>query len=400
MALTWMQNFMEGQSGMAPRTAAGEQAVERYYQKAAPHNTAVDALAGLGGGSGSDVRWQQAQRMGAMADSGQAATGAYGQPGAGGGASMYTQQGYGLGGAYDVHLRDPGTYNDPNYLANRAAIQARAGAIGGMPTQNMDIYSSAPAFIDPTAQAQFRQRQMDLGQALWDQSMGNGPSVAGSQLQQSTEMNLQAALAQAASGRGGNLGAMQYQLGANRANIQQQAAQGLAQARIQEQMAARAQLGDVLNAGRGADIGLAAQTAQLGQQNNQFNAGLAQQAAGMNLQMGVQQEQFKQQKLNELMLAGLGYDQARAQADLQARQFGADLFNRSQLGVSGLNMQGGQQAMQLMGGIMQGGGSLMGSFAGMAGGAGGGAAQAAYGANGGGNVAQGAMGPMTIQLPK
>jgi hypothetical protein len=359
-------------------TDFGDQAVQRFDERVAPYRDINNFTAWLGGGGNADAVTAEARANARRnAESQEATVGATG-------GSIYSATGHGvMGTPFDINLRDPGGYVDPRGEANRQALADRTAAVNGMQNYQMQAANAAGATsagttIDQAKQAQFRNQQLQLGNMLMQQANGQGPSVAGSQLRQSTEQNLQAALAQAASSRGGNLGAAQYALGNARANIQQQAAMGLAQARIQEQMGARAQLGQVLDSGRGADIGLATNQAQLGQQNNQFNAGqaqqnnqfnagLQQQAGAANLSANVQQEQFKQQTLNQLLAMGMSYDQANAQADTQARQYAADLFNRSQLAVQGINMQGSAQTLQLFGGVTQAAGNAFSGLSSMGG---------------------------------
>ena len=249
----------------------------------------------------------------------------------------------------------------------------RENNVEHMPQYQMgpvDIGAAAQsAGMDPAQQAEFRKRQLALGDALMAQSMGQGPSVAGSQLQQSTDMNLQAALAQAASSRGGSLGAAQYQLGNARANIQQQAAQQLAQTRIQEQMAARSQLGDVLNSGRGGDLSVAG----MNQQNNQFNAGqtnqqsqvqggLNQATGQANLNANVQQEQFKQDMLTKLTQGQISYQQYQDQMAVNQNQFNAGLANQAYGIDQGVGVQQSAQSTQIAGATI----GAIGSMAGMA----------------------------------
>lgn len=267
-----------------------------------------------------------------------------------------------IGEDYSVYTPDVVRNNE--YNAQQRAIRDNSAAIAGRPIMTMDAANSAGATIDQQQQAQFRNQQLALGNALMSQANGEGPSVAGSQLRQSTEMNLQAALAQAASTRGGNLGAAQYQLGNARANIQQQAAQQLAQTRIQEQMAARSQLGDVLNAGRGADIGLALNQAQLGQQNNQFNAGLQQQTNSVNL--GSAQEQLAQRDalVMQYMQMNMTAEQANRMAIIQQQQYGASQLNAGVAAQHGVALQQNGQNIQLAGGIAGAVGSVIGGVAG------------------------------------
>ncbi len=308
----------------------------------------------------------------------------------------------GAGSAGEYGTYTPNAVTDPNYAYNRHLIGSELARTQNLPNRSITASTAAGstaagtmaagaqssgATIDQIKQAQFRDQQSQLGNALMAQANGQGPSVAGSQLQQSTEMNLQAALAQAASNRGGNLGAAQYQLGNARANIQQQAAQQLAQTRIQEQMAARSQLGDVLNSGRGADIGLATSQAGMNLQNNQFNAGLSQgnnqfnasqgqqnnqfnagmiqgnqqfnagqtqSAAGQNLTAGVAQDQNRADNIQKLIAMGYSMDQANVMLGVQQGQFNAQQLNTAEAARHGIAVQQNGQNMQAAGAIAGG----------------------------------------------
>lgn len=256
---------------------------------------------------------------------------------------------------YPIYVGSP--IGDPNYAANRGQVGSEIGRIA-----NRGLISSPiGATIDQTQQAQFRDQQLALGNALMAQANGQGPSLAGSQLRQSTEMNLQAAMAQAASARGGNLGAAQYQLGNARANIQQQAAMQLAQARIQEQMAARSQLGQVLDSGRGADIGLAMNQAQMNQQNNQFGAGFQ-----------ATQQAAQDESIQRLMAMGYSLDQANYMAQVQQQQYSLGSLAQQTAAGQGISVQNGAQGMQMGGALVGAAGAAM---------SGGSSALAAYGAS-------------------
>ncbi len=277
--------------------------------------------------------------------------------------NMEINQG-GVGGAFggtkDFPIYTASNYQDPNYASNRSSLANGLGNVLSRPTLSMQAANSGPAAqLDPMQQIQFRNQQLGLAHSLSDQANGNGPSVAGSQLQQSTEQNLQAAMAQAASSRGGNLGAAQYQLGYARANIQQQAAQGLAQTRIQEQMSARQQLGDVLNSSRGSDIGIAAQNAQLGQANNQYNAGLQQGANATNLGAAVDQQAQRDAMVQYYRSQGLGLDQANSLAQINQRQFNVGQMNQGTAAGNGLSTQNSAQGLQVLGGAAQAAGSFV-----------------------------------------
>lgn len=150
----------------------------------------------------------------------------------------------------------------------REAPQARAAQLGTAVT-------SEAATIDPTQQAQFRQRQMSLADMLGQQAAGRGPSVAGTQWQAATERNLAQQQALAAGARGGGVAGASRQAAQNISGFGQQAAQQAAIGRIQEQQAARAQLGTLLGQGRTADIGLATGQAGLTQQTSLANQAAA-----------------------------------------------------------------------------------------------------------------------------
>lgn len=267
-----------------------------------------------------------------------------------------------FGGQKDYKIFTPETIQDASYNNNVLKNQNRLAEVKGREAITAGpAAQAAGGVIDPTQQAQFRNQQMQLGNALMAQANGQGPSVAGSQLQQSTEMNLQAALAQAASQRGGNLGAAQYQLGNARANIQQQAAQQLAQTRIQEQMAARSQLGQVLDQGRGADIGLALNQAQLGQQNQQFNAGQSNQMAQFNTGAQVQQQAQNDAQIQQLMAMGYSMDQANYMAQIQQSQYQQGSVAQQYAASQGISSSNAAQGTQMLGAVAQAVGTAYGA---------------------------------------
>ncbi len=256
----------------------------------------------------------------------------------------------------------------------------------------MDAALANGATIDQSQQAQFRNQQLQLSNALMAQANGQGPSVAGAQLQQSTDMNLQAALAQAASSRGGNLGAMQYQLGNARANIQQQAAQQLAMTRIQEQMAARSQLGAVLDSGRGQDIGLATGQANLTQQNNQFNAANQQQANAVNVGTQAEHQARIDAMTMQYIQMGMSAEQANRMAMIQQAQFASGQLNSAAAASAGVALQNNAQNVQLAGGIAGAIGAVAGGAVGSMAGPAGTAAGAAAGGAGGAAIGRAVAG--------
>lgn len=167
-------------------------------------------------------------------------------------------------------------------------------------------YQTAQIATGP--QDQFRGRQMSLADALQAQSMGQGPSLAQSQLQQGLNQNIKNQMALAATQRGGSPGLGQRQLAQNIAGANQQAAMQAAQTRMAEQMSAREQLGGVLQGGRGQDIGLASSQADLQQQSNMANASAQNQFALQNQQ-------------NRMALEKLRADQSAGAAGLSANAY-------------------------------------------------------------------------------
>lgn len=238
---------------------------------------------------------------------------------------------------------------------------AALAGIGGRQAPTLgDATTINAAVIDQAKQAEFRNQQMALAQALQAQSMGQGPSLANQQLKMGTDRNLAQAMAMAGSMRGGNAAAGMRGLQNQTSMINQQAAQQAALTRMQEQMSAREQLGGVLNAGRVSDIGLATSQAGLNQSadlanqqaKNQFmiqsqNAGLQQQ--GLNDAMArfyqggmVDQNQFginSQQELERLRLQReLGMGQINAGIGANNQQMNSQL-------ISGLGSAAAMYAM-------------------------------------------------------
>lgn len=142
----------------------------------------------------------------------------------------------------------------------------------------MDYYNSvggrgAPQ-AGPAAQSGysgFRQNQADLISRLEALSKGQGPSLAMQQFQQATDRNVSNQQAMAAGGRGGPLAS--FNAANNMGMLGANAAQGSAQARIEEQRMALAMLGQNISSGRGAD-----------EATNMFNTGQTNETSLANLQ--------------------------------------------------------------------------------------------------------------------
>lgn len=164
-------------------------------------------------------------------------------------------------------------------------------------------------------------------------TVGKGPSVAETQLNQGMEQALAQQLAMAASQRGGgNVGLQQRQLAENQANI-----------------------GQATNA----------QAALLRAQENQANQNLMLQGLGLQTQAGQQLQGMDQQMINAMLTQqlgrqqlarGFGQDQAalaQIQANAMASRYGAN----TQRAAAESAAQG-----QLAGGLAQGAGSFIGAI--------------------------------------
>lgn len=185
--------------------------------------------------------------------------------------------------------------------------------------------------LDPSQQGQFRDQQTSLAQALAAQANGQGPSVAQAQLGQATDRNLSQALALAQSAGANNAGALRN-VAYQRGDISQQAAGDAATLRLQEQMQARNQLGQVLAGARGQDLGLAGQNAQLQQQQTGINDA----AVRAYLSMGMTLAQAQAQ-------ANMNYEQLRQNS----------FYNTANNSIGG----------KVVGGLLNAGGAAAGGYA-------------------------------------
>jgi hypothetical protein len=249
---------------------------------------------------------------------------------------------------------------DPNSLERVQGANAGPANLSQQgQTQGAYTYNGAQTGTAQAGDSSFRNNQGQLISQLEDQAAGRGPSLAAEQLKQGMDAQLAGQNAMAASHPGGNAAIQQRQLATGAQAADRHLAQDTTQARIQEQMAARAQLGNVLQGARGQDLQLSQGNAGMAQQSNLANAGFQQQAglAGMdarnqlnqfNAQLGQQNNQFnagaqnqfaqsmadRQQQAN---LANQGYgNQARFQNTQNQQQ--TNLANlQAQLQTMGMN---------------------------------------------------------------
>jgi hypothetical protein len=163
-------------------------------------------------------------------------------------------------------------FRGPAPTMTAASIQAAA----------MDPASMRAATIATGPQAEFRGGQTALVSDLQNVLAGKTPSVAETQLARTVGRNIAGQQSLAASARGPNMALARRTAAMNVGQLNAQAGADAALLRAQEQAGARAQLGDVLATGRGADVGLATSQAGLEQQAAAENAGFQQQASGQN----------------------------------------------------------------------------------------------------------------------
>jgi hypothetical protein len=195
-----------------------------------------------------------------------------------------------------------------------AKVDSRINDVQGRATQQME-----GATVNRSEDQQFRSNQLQQMQRLQDRALGRGgPSVAETQLNQSTDRNLAnlMALQSAQRGRGarGFAGAQNVQ--AQGVNALQSAAGDAATLRAQEQIAAEQQLTDAARAAREQDIGVA--TTQ---------AGLTQSASQSNMQARIQQQQFKDELTSKYMQMGLNVAEAGRAADLELEKLNTNQSN-------------------------------------------------------------------------
>lgn len=214
---------------------------------------------------------------------------------------------------------DPNALKGPGTVAGPTSFTG--ATIGG-------VGDPRAVLIDQAGSNEWRAQQQSLAQQLALQASGQGPSLATEQLNQAQKANQAAAFAQLASQRGGPsaAGARSAQMAS--AQIQGQTARDAATARIQEQMAARQQLGGVLESGRGADIQLATQQAMMQQE-----AGLAKYKG--DLERAIAQGQLDQQTASQMFEAAVG--NARQNASMTAaynQQYNSLVAQYAAMGMS------------------------------------------------------------------
>lgn len=226
--------------------------------------------------------------------------------------------------------------NAREIYAAQIAPAAGVGVQDLAPTATYEGAQVAPAqqfeaaTIDPVQQAQFREKQMQLANALQLQANGQGPSLAALQLKDAMNRNI-AGLRGSLAGTGTPRALAARILAQQYGQASQQTAMQAAQARILEQQNAQQQLAALAASGREADIGLATNQAGLTQQAAAANAAavnavgtqqanLTQQAGLANQAATNQMSQFANDQALRAALANQVAANTRAQNQAQLEQ--------------------------------------------------------------------------------
>ena len=269
--------------------------------------------------------------------------------------------------AKSAGINDGAFTNDQESEARQAAFAQQLAAANQRQASMVNPASvgtaaqATAATINQTPQAEFRTGQAGLAAALQAQAMGQGPSLAQSQLRQATDRNIAQSMAMAASQRGATAGQGLRQIAQQASAANQQAAQQSADLRMQEQMAARQQLGGVLASGREQDIGLATSQAGLQQQaglanqsaTNQF--ALAQADLTQGARLANQKAALEQTALNDAQSRFFNQGMAdMEQRDRESLMALEKLKVDQNLGIQGINNQAYTATSQARGNLVGG----------------------------------------------
>lgn len=274
---------------------------------------AVNSIGGALGGNGSDAgilgqgqeRFQNKAvdqsnfQSGAMSDQSSAIQDRQGQVDARGAPTAKDTQLGAMQNMSAAHVANASTVGNTQL---GSASQVSGAGIGNANVGNASQMQAAAAGQTGINRqdTQFRDQQTQLANALQVQAAGGGPSLAGQQLRDATDRTLAQQVAAAASSRGGVNPALAARgLASNAATAQQQAGTQAAQMKMQEQLNAQGQLGNVTQSARAQDIGVNTSQAGLNQDVNLANANLSQAANQNNSQLGQQMTLANMNALNQ-----------------------------------------------------------------------------------------------------
>lgn len=218
--------------------------------------------------------------------------------------AYYNAYGTELGNAYD-NSGNSGPAFDPYGRAYRSKLDAAMFGLGQRKGPSVGEYGSlatmsGSAKVDPTRLSRgdelaMRAKQLELAGMLGATAKGEGPTIAGMQMQQNTEAALAANRANAAGLGRMNAGLAMRSLGQQQSQALSSAAMGSAALKMQEAQQAQGQLGGLLSGMRGADFAAAAKQADLSASERMANAGFEQQAAMGNVDAANRYEAAKAQ---------------------------------------------------------------------------------------------------------
>ncbi len=270
-----------------------------------------------------------------------------------------------MGNVPQVQTQDVRAAQGQAYTGGDAA-RMQAARVG---SAAMGAAGAEQTNIDQSGANQWRGQQQGLAGALAARAAGQAPSAAEMQLRTGMAQGIAAQASQAAGARGVSRALAGRQLSEGVAGVTAATNQQAAQMRAQESAAAEQSLAGVLQGGREQDIGLAANQANLMQQNRQFNAAnqqqanlqnagwqqqanaqnaeLMQQAGLTNAQLGQNQSQFNATQQNQMALANLGYQQqanmANQAAGMQAQQWNQGTALQQAMANAGWQQQANMQ---------------------------------------------------------
>lgn len=184
---------------------------------------------------------------------------------------------------------------------------------------------------------EFRRGQTKLVGQLQEAAEGRGPSLATMQLRQATDRNVAQQMG-ASAALGGNSALALRNAANNTVTANRQAGIDSAHMKVQEQLAARQQLGSVLAEGRGQDINVNTSQAGFNQQTNLANQSAHNQFGLANMDAANQFGMKNMDALNQFAL-----EQGRMTQ--QNQQFNAGQTNSTNVAQAGLLQQAGLASM-------------------------------------------------------
>lgn len=213
---------------------------------------------------------------------------------------------------------------DPGYglLPKQYGIDPNTAIIPGFSGWRSQLANGTNAAGSRVDASPFRSGQSTLGDQLAAQANGTGPSLAQGQFQQATDANLAHAFALGQSLHGPSAGGQLRGIQNQQAGISQNAAMQSAQLRMQEQMAARAQLGTLLAQGRGGD-----------QQQQQMNDSLVKFYTEQGLSLDVAQMRARMEMEGMRSNASLGLATLNSGNDRANTQMGLGIASGAAAGI-------------------------------------------------------------------